>query len=100
MHWRAEASCRDEDPELFFTDAENGPALRRMRPVAETCCRQCPALLQCAGYADDNRVSGLWAGTYRTSRTGTYTRTPMFPGAPLFELGPKLAEATLGAWVA
>jgi WhiB family redox-sensing transcriptional regulator len=100
MQWRASAACLDSDPELFFSDAEGGDALRRLRPVAETTCRRCPALERCAEYADDHRVTGLWAGTYRTSRTGRYTRTPLFPGAPMFELGPKLAEAGVGAWVA
>lgn len=100
MHWRAEAACRDEDPELFFSDAEGGDALRRMRLVAETTCRQCPVLERCAEYADDHRESGLWAGVYRSSRTGPYTRTPLFPGAPMFKLGPKLVEAAVGMWVA
>jgi WhiB family transcriptional regulator, redox-sensing transcriptional regulator len=100
MQWRAEAACRDVDPELFFTDAENGPALRRMRPIAEMNCRQCPALERCAEYADDQREQGLWAGTFRTKRPGEYTRIPLFPGAPQFKLGPKVIEATVGLWVA
>lgn len=100
MQWRDKAVCRDQDPELFFSDAEGGSALQRMRQVAETYCRRCPALEVCAQYADDRRERGLWAGTYRSYRTGPYGRTPLFPGAPMFELGPKVAEASVGAWVA
>jgi WhiB family transcriptional regulator, redox-sensing transcriptional regulator len=100
MRWRDKASCRGVDPALFFADSEGGAALRRMQPVAERNCRACPVLERCAEYADDRREVGLWAGTYRTTRTGAYLRSPLFPGAPLFELGPKVAEAGVGAWVA
>jgi len=100
MQWRAEAACRDSDPALFFSDGDGGDALRRMRPIAEVNCRRCPVLERCAEYADDRREVGLWAGTYRTARTGPYLRTPLFPGAPLFELGPKVAEAGVWMWVA
>jgi WhiB family redox-sensing transcriptional regulator len=100
MQWRDDAACRNVNPELFFSDAENGSALRRMRPIAVENCARCPVIERCAEYADDRRERGLWAGTYRSYRTGPYTRTPLFPGAPMFELGPKLPEASVWAWVA
>lgn len=100
MNWREQALCAGADTELFFTNAENGTALRRMRPIAETHCRRCPALEECAVWADDRRERGLWAGTYRSYRPGPYDRTPLFPGAPMFKLKPKLVEASVGTWVA
>jgi WhiB family transcriptional regulator, redox-sensing transcriptional regulator len=100
MQWRDKASCRDVDPALFFADAESGPALRRLRPIAEQNCLGCPALERRAVYADDRRETGLWAGAYRTDRRGPYMRRPLIPGAPLFELGPKVAEAAVWTWIA
>jgi transcription factor WhiB len=100
MNWRDQARCANTDPALFFAAAEDGPALRRMRPIAEQNCLGCPSLERCAVYADDRRETGLWGGAYRTSRLGPYIRRPLIPGAPLFELGPKVAEAAVWTWIA
>jgi WhiB family transcriptional regulator, redox-sensing transcriptional regulator len=98
--WRDEARCGDVDPELFFADKDSGSVLRRMRTVAAENCLGCPSLERCAEYADDRREVGLWAGAYRTDRLGPYMRRPLIPGAPLFELGPKVAEAAVWTWIA
>lgn len=100
MNWRDHAACKGVDWTLFFSDAEGGDAMRRMRPIAADNCASCPVLKRCAEYADDRREVGLWAGTYRTTRTGPYLRHRLIPGAPQFELRPKVAEATVAAWVA
>lgn len=100
VNWRADAACRDAEPELFFVDAEGGDSLTRLRMVARLHCAACPVLLSCALYADDRRESGLWGGSYRSRSTGPYGRNPLIPGAPLHPLQPKVAEAAVGSWVA
>lgn len=100
MSWQEQARCRGVDTARFFSDAEGRDALYRMRPTAQEMCAACPVIEQCAEWADDRREAGLWAGSFRTSRVGPYTRKPLIPGAPLFELRPKMAEASVGTWVA
>jgi WhiB family transcriptional regulator, redox-sensing transcriptional regulator len=60
MDWRHRASCRDEDPELFFPVGTSGPALRQIAE-AKKVCRRCPVQKECLAYALD---AGLADGVY------------------------------------
>ncbi len=61
--WRARASCRDTDPDLFFPIGTTGAALRQMEE-AKRICRDCPVQIQCLGWALENGAAeGVWGGT-------------------------------------
>lgn len=60
MDWRHSASCRTEDPELFFPVGNDGPALRQIA-AAKAVCARCPvreACLSCALLHQDFGVAG------------------------------------------
>jgi WhiB family redox-sensing transcriptional regulator len=71
MDWRHRASCRDEDPELFFPVGTGGPALRQLAE-AKTVCRRCPVTAECLQEALGNGSDwGVWGGTSEDERRRT-----------------------------
>ncbi len=68
MDWRHEATCRDEDPELFHPIGETGPALAQIAE-AKTVCSRCPVINACLAFALDNGIdSGVFGGTSESER--------------------------------
>jgi WhiB family transcriptional regulator, redox-sensing transcriptional regulator len=66
--WRAEALCRDTDPELFFPIGTTGAALVQI-DHARAVCRQCPVQADCLDFAlSTNQDSGIWGGTSEEER--------------------------------
>ena len=66
--WRAEALCRDTDPELFFPIGTTGAALMQIEQ-ARAVCRQCPVQADCLDFAlTTNQDSGIWGGTSEEER--------------------------------
>ena len=66
--WRAEALCRDTDPELFFPIGTTGAALVQIEH-ARAVCRQCPVQADCLDFAlTTNQDSGIWGGTSEEER--------------------------------
>ena len=66
--WRAEALCRDTDPELFFRIGTTGAALVQIEQ-ARAVCRQCPVQADCLDFAlTTNQDSGIWGGTSEEER--------------------------------
>jgi WhiB family transcriptional regulator, redox-sensing transcriptional regulator len=66
--WRAEALCRDTDPELFFPIGTTGAALVQIEH-ARAVCRQCPVQADCLDFAlSTNQDSGIWGGTSEEER--------------------------------
>ena len=66
--WRAEALCRDTDPELFFPIGTTGAALVQIEH-ARAVCRQCPVQTDCLDFAlSTNQDSGIWGGTSEEER--------------------------------
>lgn len=64
--WRHYATCRTEDPELFFPVGDSDQA-RLQAEDAKRICRTCPVIEQCAQWAIDNRMdSGIWGGLDET----------------------------------
>jgi WhiB family redox-sensing transcriptional regulator len=60
--WRDLASCRDEDPELFFPDGTAGPALRQVEQARAVCAR-CPVIEACLRWAlTIGADAGVWGG--------------------------------------
>lgn len=48
--WRHRATCRDEDPELFFPIGDDGPALVQIT-AAKAVCASCPVVADCLSFA-------------------------------------------------
>ena len=66
--WRADAICRDTDPELFFPVGTTGYALLQIARAKEV-CGQCPVNRDCLDYAlETNQDSGIWGGTSEEER--------------------------------
>ncbi|MGF7234695.1 MAG: WhiB family transcriptional regulator [Frankia sp.] len=62
MDWRLRASCRDEDPELFFPVGTTGPAIGQIER-AKSVCRSCAVSGSCLNWAiDSGQDSGVWGG--------------------------------------
>ncbi len=66
--WRASASCRDTDPELFFPVGTTGLAITQI-DEAKAVCMGCPAQSACLEFAlRSNQDSGVWGGTSEEER--------------------------------
>lgn len=68
MDWRAEAACRDEDPELFFPLGDTGPALMQIED-AKSVCRACAVTTDCLSWAlESGQEAGIWGGMSEAER--------------------------------
>ena len=68
MDWRHRAACRDEDPELFFTIGNTGPALLQIEQ-AKAVCRRCEVADACITWAlETGQDSGVWGGLSEDER--------------------------------
>lgn len=89
VDWRHRASCRDEDPELFFAVGVSGPALLQIAD-AKTVCRRCPVADECLTWALERREdAGVWGGLSEDERRALrrrLDRTKARLGRP--EVGP------------
>ncbi|MGI5485099.1 WhiB family transcriptional regulator [Streptomyces lavendofoliae] len=75
MDWRHRASCRAEDPELFFPIGTTGPALLQIEE-AKAVCRRCPVLEQCLTWAlESGQDDGVWGGLSEDERRALKRRT-------------------------
>jgi WhiB family redox-sensing transcriptional regulator len=60
--WRNRAACLGEDPELFFPDANTGPALVQTEG-AKAVCHRCEVAATCLKWAiESGQDYGLWGG--------------------------------------
>ncbi|RCH65586.1 WhiB family transcriptional regulator [Streptomyces sp. SDr-06] len=63
MDWRHQASCREEDPELFFPIGTTGPALVQIEEAKAVCRYRCPVREQCLRWAlASGQDEGVWGG--------------------------------------
>ncbi|MFJ6070955.1 WhiB family transcriptional regulator [Streptomyces sp. NPDC093065] len=70
MDWREQASCRYEDPDLFFPigNSESGPSLIQV-DEAKSVCRRCPVMETCLNWAIEvPPMEGIWGGTTESER--------------------------------
>ena len=75
MDWRADAACRDEDPELFFPLGDTGPALLQIED-AKAVCRSCIVVSECLTWAlESGQDSGIWGGMSETERRSLRRRS-------------------------
>lgn len=68
-HWRRDAACRDEDPELFFPVGK-GEAADLQAARAVLVCERCPVISECRQWALDAPIAlyGVWGGTTEEER--------------------------------
>jgi WhiB family transcriptional regulator, redox-sensing transcriptional regulator len=66
--WLLRASCRNEDPELFFPIGTAGPALRQIE-AAKQVCRHCDVADACLDWAlRTGQDAGVWGGLSEDER--------------------------------
>ena len=66
--WRAAASCRSVDPDLFFPVGTTGAALDHIAS-AKAVCGGCPVQEPCLEFAlETNQDSGVWGGASEEER--------------------------------
>jgi WhiB family transcriptional regulator, redox-sensing transcriptional regulator len=72
--WRADAACRDADPELFFPDGDNRSARAQLK-TAKLICRGCPVSAICLNWAlASGQEAGIWGGLTEDQRRGLHRR--------------------------
>ena len=85
--WRADAACRDVDPELFFPEGNARSARAQVR-TAKLICRGCPVGVTCLSWAlATGQEAGIWGGLTEDERHRMHRRSRRFrPAAdPLIE---------------
>jgi WhiB family redox-sensing transcriptional regulator len=69
VDWRHQASCREEDPELFFPIGNTGPALLQIEEAKAVCRNRCPVIEQCLRWAlETGQNEGVWGGLSEDER--------------------------------
>ena len=72
--WRADAACRDADPELFFPDGDTRSARAQVK-TAKLICRGCPVSATCLSLALANgQEAGIWGGLTEDERRRLHRR--------------------------
>jgi WhiB family redox-sensing transcriptional regulator len=72
--WRADAACRDVDPELFFPDGDIRSARAQLK-TAKLICRRCPVSATCLNWAlASGQEAGIWGGLTEDERRGLHRR--------------------------
>jgi WhiB family redox-sensing transcriptional regulator len=69
--WEHQASCRREDPALFFGPAgfESKQDRQRRETAAKAVCATCPVVAPCREYAlTTGEAYGVWGGLGETDR--------------------------------
>lgn len=81
LQWRAQAACRDADPDLFFPIGSSGPAVTQTEE-AKSICRACPVQAACLEWAlKSGQDHGIWGGLDEHERAATRRH----PEAPVVE---------------
>ena len=72
--WRADAACRNADPELFFPDGDIRSARDRIK-AARLICRCCPVSVTCLSWAlASGQEAGIWGGLTEDERRRLHRR--------------------------
>lgn len=73
--WQGEASCRDEDPELFFPLGEEGPFNQRQIAQAKAVCHGCTVAADCLDWALRGKIpEGIFGGMTGSERSALLRR--------------------------
>jgi WhiB family transcriptional regulator, redox-sensing transcriptional regulator len=72
--WRADAACRDADPELFFPDGDVKSGRAHVK-TAKLICRGCPVSATCLNWAlASGQEAGIWGGLTEDERRRLHRR--------------------------
>ena len=71
--WMTRGTCRDEDPEIFFPIADQGPALAQVS-AAKAVCRRYAVSTACLSFGLQTSQEGIWGGTTREERRAMRAR--------------------------
>jgi hypothetical protein len=72
--WRADAECRNHDPEMWHPNGTTGPSAVQAAD-AKAVCQQCPVLGACRQWAlDRHEQHGVWGGMTENDRAAYYRR--------------------------
>jgi WhiB family transcriptional regulator, redox-sensing transcriptional regulator len=72
--WRADAACRDADPDLFFSDDDNRFARDHVK-TAKLICRGCVVSATCLNWAlASGQEAGIWGGLTEDERHRLHRR--------------------------
>ena len=75
MNWYQDATCRDQEPELFFPIGVSGAALLQLQE-AKAVCAGCPVRCLCLEWAVLAGIDhGVWGGTSEEERRTIKRRT-------------------------
>jgi WhiB family transcriptional regulator, redox-sensing transcriptional regulator len=80
--WVLTASCRVEDPMLFFGPNRFEPKRERLQreAAAKAVCAGCPALVECRAYAlAQEELYGVWGGLGEADRRTMLARGGALP---------------------
>ncbi|MFC7994329.1 WhiB family transcriptional regulator [Streptomyces pilosus] len=67
-NWRETGACTREDPDLFFSVSDTGPAFLQIEE-AKAVCRRCPVIEMCGQWALETvQQYGVWGGLSETER--------------------------------
>jgi len=81
--WRADAACRNADPELFFPDGDVRFARAQVK-TAKLICRGCPVSATCLSWAlASGQEAGIWGGLTEEERRRLSRRGPLSAGRRL-----------------
>jgi WhiB family transcriptional regulator, redox-sensing transcriptional regulator len=82
LDWRAEAACRDADPEVFFPGGDVGSARAQVK-TAKLICPGCPVSAACLNWAlASGQEAGIWGGLTEDERRRLHRRAGPFRPAP------------------
>jgi WhiB family redox-sensing transcriptional regulator len=61
--WRSRATCKYQDPELFFPVSDIGPGMAKQISSAKSVCFACPVRPECLDWAESTgQEYGVWGG--------------------------------------
>ncbi len=61
--WRLAGSCRQVDPDLFFSESERGPTRMALIAAAKAVCEGCPVIQSCREHGlRAQEPYGIWGG--------------------------------------
>jgi WhiB family redox-sensing transcriptional regulator len=68
-----QATCLNEDPDMFFSDDEDEPDWELIKK-AKAICALCPVIADCLQMAYEEEADGIWGGTTTRERRITLNR--------------------------